>query len=196
MRTKQVILDAARSCFAENGYARTSVAQVAAAAGVAATTVYASVGGKPQLIQALTQSGVDAKSIDDFLQQVAGLADGRAIVWLTAHSTAAVNEELLTIITLLINNRLADPAVAQAHDFAVKVYRERLAIVASRLRECGALRPEVSIQQTTEILWFYFGHGAWRTIRDLGWGWKRSADWLAEQASHALVVPSAPADAP
>ena len=190
-----MILDAARSCFAAEGYARTSVAQVAAAAGVAVTTVYASVGGKPQLIQALTQDGVDAASIAGFLEQIAATDDGREIVRLTAQATSAVTQELLDTITLVIDNHTADPAVAQAHDFAVRVYRERLTTVARRLEVCGALRPELSTRRAAEVLWFHFGHGAWLTVRELGWGWQRSADWLADQACHALLPPAGtPAD--
>jgi AcrR family transcriptional regulator len=193
-RTRQVVLDAARECFASNGYAQTSVAQVAAAAGVAVTTVYASVGGKPQLMEALVQSGADAVSIQDFLTRLADLDDGRAIVRLTAQATSKVTRELLGTITLLVDNRRSDPAVASASDFALKLFRERLATVAARLQACGALRPDVSTRRATDILWFHFGNGAWLTVRDLGWGWPRATDWLADQACHALLVP--PADAP
>ncbi len=50
-RTRLAIIQAASRLFAENGYAATSVDQIAAAAGVARATVFASVGGKPALLK-------------------------------------------------------------------------------------------------------------------------------------------------
>src|SRR5258708_34078955 len=51
-RTRQSILEAARTLFAENGYSATSMAAIAQAAGVALDTVYASAGRKPGLRRA------------------------------------------------------------------------------------------------------------------------------------------------
>jgi AcrR family transcriptional regulator len=61
-RTRQAILSAARQVFAERGYAATTIAQIAATAGVAVDTVYASVGTKPVLMRLLIEtaiSGID-----------------------------------------------------------------------------------------------------------------------------------------
>jgi AcrR family transcriptional regulator len=187
-RTRQVILEAARSCFARQGYVRTSVAQVAAAAGVAAATVYATVGGKTQLMQAIVHMDIDAGSIADFLLRLQTMTDGREIVRLTAQSTAVVIDELIDTITLLIDNRLADPAVTEAYELAVSIYRQRLDLVAERLHACGALGRELSVARAGEILWFYFGHPAWLTARDLGWPVEVTMNWLADQATGALLT--------
>src|SRR3954470_19884269 len=52
-RTRLAILDAARLLFTEQGYAATTIAQIAAGAGVAVDTVYAAVGTKPVLARLL-----------------------------------------------------------------------------------------------------------------------------------------------
>src|SRR5829696_5863307 len=51
--TREEILQAARRLFAERGYARTSVRDVAQAAGVSAQTVYDSIGSKQALVARL-----------------------------------------------------------------------------------------------------------------------------------------------
>ena len=59
-RTRQSILEAARTLFAENGYSATSMAAIAQAAGVALDTVYASAGRKPALVRLLERDEIDA----------------------------------------------------------------------------------------------------------------------------------------
>ena len=57
-RTRQSILEAARTLFAENGYSATSMAAIAQAAGVALDTVYASAGRKPALVRLLVETAI------------------------------------------------------------------------------------------------------------------------------------------
>ena len=62
-RTRRAILDAATRLFIERGYAATTVADIAVAAGVALDTIYAVVGRKPTLFRLLVEtaiSGTDA----------------------------------------------------------------------------------------------------------------------------------------
>src|SRR5215510_10019988 len=73
--TRDEILRAARRLFAERGYARTSVRDVAAAAGVSAQTVYDSVGSKQALVARL----------NDLIDSEAGIG---AIVRAAAASSA------------------------------------------------------------------------------------------------------------
>ena len=63
--TRQSILDAARRLFAERGYSRTSVRDIAEAAGVSAQTVYDSVGSKQAIVGRL----------NDLLDREAGVSE-------------------------------------------------------------------------------------------------------------------------
>src|SRR5215212_814751 len=60
-QTRAEILGAARRLFAERGYARTSVRDIAQAAGVSAQTVYDSVGSKQTLVVRLNDL-IDAEA--------------------------------------------------------------------------------------------------------------------------------------
>src|SRR4029450_10607589 len=57
-RTRQVILDAAHRQFLEGGYAATTIAAIAAEAGVSVETIYKAFGGKPALVRAIYQPGL------------------------------------------------------------------------------------------------------------------------------------------
>jgi hypothetical protein len=49
----------------------------------------------------------------------------------------------------------------------------------------------MTTSRATAILWFYFSFTAWRELRGLGWTWKETEHWLAEQAITALISPPA-----
>src|SRR6188472_1392949 len=59
--TQDEILKAARRLFAERGYSRTSVRDIAEAAGVSAQTVYDSIGSKQALVERLNDL-IDAEA--------------------------------------------------------------------------------------------------------------------------------------
>jgi AcrR family transcriptional regulator len=188
--TRRSIVEAAATLFAERGYARTSVAAVAAAAGVAVNTVYTSVGGKSALIMAMSEDGAaDAVAVETE-RRVGECADPREILRIVADGTGQVRRRRQQTLAILLDNRTADPDVASAADLAARAVRDRLKVAASRLIAVGGLRDGLTRKQVEQTLWFYFGFEAWRTVRDFGWSWKDSTDWLAEQSANALLPPT------
>ena len=188
-KTRHTVVNAAQRLFAEKGYARTTIAEIADAAGVAVNTVYTSVGGKPQLIMAVAQSGVQDERIAAVLAQVEATDDPRTVLHLLARGTGEVARRQAATIDLLFDNRNTDDAVTAAWDLGVSAYQARLNAVADRLAAHGALRAGISRQRARQILWFYFGFSAWRDMSELGWEWGNAAEWLAEQATSALLEP-------
>ena len=59
--TRQVILAAARRLFLKQGYAATTMPEIARAAGVALDTVYAAVGKKPALFRLLVETAISGE---------------------------------------------------------------------------------------------------------------------------------------
>lgn len=183
--TRAAILRAAEELFAERGYAQATVSAIAERAGVAVNTVYASVGGKAALVQALAMEGTDDEEIHAALTAVRASRDGLEILRLTAESTGHVTRRHETFLRFLVDNATSDPAIHAAAQRAVERYRERLSCIADRLVTLGAVRTDVV--QTEQILWFYFGQGAWTVVRGFGWSWEDAASWLAAQAAGALL---------
>lgn len=187
--THAAILQAAEELFTERGYARATVSGIAERAGVALNTVYTSVGGKAALMEALTREGTEDQEIDTVVAAVRDSTDGREVLRLTAESTGEITRRHESLLNLLFENATADPAVAAAAEQAVKRYRERLSLIAEHLVALRAVRTDAA--RSEQILWFYFGQGAWKTVRGLGWSWADSAEWLAAQAAEALLHPPA-----
>lgn len=185
--TQVAILDAAEKLFAAHGYAKTTVAQIAAEADVAANTVYTSLGGKPQLVVALSRRAAADPMIAATLDSIDTLTEGPAIIRRLAAGTGEMRREQLTSITLMLDNVTADPLIAQVADDILELVRNRVNRVAARLAEQGLLREGVTTARAGDVLWFYFGISPWRELHGLGWSWDEAEAWLAAQAIGALL---------
>src|SRR3954451_9613741 len=79
-QTREEILRAARRLFAERGYTRTSVRDVADAAGVSPQTVYDSIGSKPALVARLNDLIDEEAGIAQIAQAVSQWTDPLQVV--------------------------------------------------------------------------------------------------------------------
>jgi AcrR family transcriptional regulator len=190
--TREAIIEAAQELFACQGYARTTVAQVAEAAQVAANTVYTSVGGKPQLLAAITESGTGDPDVADTLIAVARATDPAEVIRLTAAGTRQVNQRRAKAVAVLLDSAQADPAAAEMLRATVRYYRDTLATLAQRLQDLGAVQPP-NLNRAADIFWYLFGWTSWRTlITDLGWSWDEAEQWLTQRGVDALLRPARP----
>jgi len=190
--TREAIIEAALELFACQGYARTTVAQIADAAQVAANTVYTSVGGKPQLLAAITEGGTGDPDVAETLAAVAGATDPAQVIRLTATGTRRVNQRRAKAVAVLLDSAQADPAAAEMLRVTVRYYRETLATLARRLEDLGAVEPP-DLSRAAEVFWYLFGWTSWRTlITDLGWSWDDAEQWLAQRGIDALLKPARP----
>src|SRR3954466_4535305 len=117
--TQDEILRAARRLFAERGYTRTSVRDIAQAAAVSAQTVYDSIGSKQALVARLndlidSEAGIGA--IAGAAAQSSDLREGAA---LPAKITRSITEHCADIVRALVTGPSAEPdlevALAEGH---------------------------------------------------------------------------------
>jgi AcrR family transcriptional regulator len=185
--TRATILGAAERLFAEQGYANTTVNQIAAAATVAPNTVYTSVGGKPQLVVALAERAAANPVINTGLDEIRVLTDGREIIRRLAAATTAARRSQQRAIAVMLDNATTDAMIAKATERASTLLRQRLHQIAAQLTAVHALPDGMTTARATTILWFYFSFTAWRELRRLGWTWAETERWLADQAINALI---------
>jgi AcrR family transcriptional regulator len=185
--TREAIIEAAQELFATQGYGCTTVAQVAEAAQVAPNTVYTSVGGKPQLLAAITEGAADDPGVAQTLATVAQSPDPAEVIRLTAAGTRRVNQRRARAVAVLLDNAQADPAAAEMLQVAVRRYRDALATLARRLEDLGAVEPS-DLNRTADVFWYLFGWTSWRIlITDLQWSWDEAEQWLAQRGIEALL---------
>jgi AcrR family transcriptional regulator len=194
-RNRQAILDAAQRQFLEGGYAATTIAAVAAEAGVSVETVYKSFGGKPGLVRGIYDRGlvgpepVPAYRRADELRERE--TDPRAIM----RNWGTIASEVSAVVSPI--ERLVRAAAASDHDMAALLQahndlRERRARHHARfLKERGYLREGVSVAQATDILWTCTSDELYDLlVTQRGWSPPRFARFLADFMINALLPPA------
>src|ERR1700733_6671145 len=90
--TRRDILAAARRLFAASGYAQVTVADIAREAGTAVKTVYASVGGKAEILNQIVLSAVSSSGAQETVRRVRATTDAATALAALAHGTRVGNE--------------------------------------------------------------------------------------------------------
>ncbi|MFE9611729.1 TetR/AcrR family transcriptional regulator [Streptomyces sp. NPDC006012] len=187
--TRAAILDSALRLFVEHGYGKVTIGDIAQESGVAVPTVYASTGGKSTILTTLIERGVDDPVVERTLATLRTTTDPRAAISTVAHGVRLDNEKHLDIALVIISAAEVDQSAAETLAHIVRAYRQALGVLAERLAELGALRPDVDLPRATDMLWFLLGFGSWRLfVTEHGWSWDDTETWLTEQVSAALLT--------
>ncbi|MGI3786239.1 MAG: TetR/AcrR family transcriptional regulator [Janthinobacterium lividum] len=183
-----MILSAALQEFGRRGYAGTTAADIATAAGVSVATVYTSVGTKSVLLETLVRQGVQDAQVEQTIQAVGVTSTGREVLEVVAHGTRTTNEAYQAVIYLLLDNPRAEPVVTELMQDVHVAYRRALDTSVERLEELGALRPDTTPAQARAAFWLLFGLHAWpQLVRDLGWDYDAAEAWLLTTAERTLL---------
>lgn len=187
--TRATILDTALRLFLEHGYAKVTIGDIAREAGTAVPTVYASTGGKTAILAILMNQGVDDPVVERTLETVRTAPDARTAIAAMVHGVRLDNERHLDIVRVMITAAAVDRHVQEELDQVVRLYRQSLGVLAERLAELGALRPGLSPERATDMLWFLLGLPSWRVfVADCHWSWDETERWLTDQATAALLA--------
>lgn len=185
--TRSAIVDAARRLFAEQGYFATTVNEIAEAARVAPTTVYAVTGGKQGLIRTLVDVWSEAPIVAETAARQSAITDPDAILRQSAASVRSMRESYGDIIRVLLATAPQDTTVAEGLRVATRRYRAAITRLATRLSKVGGVHPDMTVPDAADTLWFYFGYAGYSTlVDDNGWSYDRAERWLVEQARTAL----------
>lgn len=192
--THQAVLDAGRRLFVEQGYARTTMRDVAAEAGVAVDSVYAHFRTKTALLTALMdqahgEPADTAVSDRDWVREVRTADDlGAALDTLARHLTEVYRAQA----PLALAVRRAADADPTAAEIAEKRSADRLAGLAG-LAERVATTPGAALDDADRILDVLYALTSPEMFGllslDRGWGGEHYATWLAAALRHQLLAP-------
>ena len=186
--TRRAIIAAARELFVERGYTTTKVDEVAALARVSPATVYAVAGGKQGLLHTLVDDWTQAPEVDDAYRAIESSDTAEAVLDTVASLTRRMRGDWGDVMRIVLATAPLDGNAATSLRTATKRYRAGLRAAAVRLADFGALKPDMTVDDATDVLWFYFGYSGFFTLMDdNGWSADRSEEWLREMAAIAVL---------
>jgi AcrR family transcriptional regulator len=193
-RTRAAIVAAASELFTARGYAATSLADVAAAAGVARPTVFAAFGSKPALLRQVLDQALAG---DDEPIPVAARPWFQP-VWEAATQDIAL--DAYARVCTLIGGRAAQifEAVRRAADASPDVTelwntlqgnrRGGAHMVVMHLQALGPLRPGLDTVRATDLLWVFNDPAHYNSlVLRCGWHETLFTDWLSSHMRQALL---------
>lgn len=171
-----------------NGYTATTVADIAAEAGVALQTVYSAVGSKAYLLVALLdQARTDAGVFD--IDAAAREHDGPwAVIESGPKVRRAMMEHAGDVIQLLAENAATDPEIERAwHELLSRAHAGALAAMGA-LEGYGVLRPGLTPEDAADSASAIMHPAALRFLLDRGWDLDRIEAWLLDTLVRALTT--------
>lgn len=189
LETRRRIRTAARRLFSEQGFTSTTIAEIAAAAGVSAATVYAAFESKAGIVVAMLEDLEEDAEVGPQLDALHETADPytqlRAFV--AAHCRLFVQGADILRAAL---RAVEDPHVAALAEAGDGHRRSAIERLTSRWAEAGALRDELSAEEAAERLWLLTTvEGYLNAVDRLGWDSTVYERWLAEVAEREILRP-------
>jgi AcrR family transcriptional regulator len=190
--TRQAIVSSARELFLDRGYSAATIADIARHARVAVPTVYASVGGKADILRLIVEPTVQSPFVRRTIDVVAEARTGDVIIRATLNNARQAHELHWDLLYRLLPQCRVEPSAAKVLTDGSAAFIVLLTTIAARLGEVNALRDDIDERHAVDILWFHVGYQAWFSfVGEREWTFDLAERWLADSACHALLAPTA-----
>ena len=185
--TRREILEAALRLFEQRGYTATTMAAIAAEAGVALKTVYLAFQTKRGLLLALWHLRLrgDERPVPvgerPWFREVIDEPDPARMLRLNARNSRVVKERAGPLLEILRNAALADIELAALWKRIQTEFYDNQRAIVERLQANNALRPGLEVDRGADILWTLNHPDLYRLlVGDRGWTPKQYEEWLGD----------------
>jgi AcrR family transcriptional regulator len=190
--TRSAIVRAARDLFLEQGYGRTTIADIAGAAGVSVETIYGSFGNKATLLHKawdITVGGDDEDVVFHERPEVMAIRSEPDLTkrfMLHAAFSAKTAQRIAPFQLMVQSAADSEPAAAAMLE---EMGRQRLAGLTVMANEAAKTRQlAVSKEECRDLVWSMTDGMLWhRLVNERGWTNERFAEWLGRMWAHLLV---------
>lgn len=189
------MVDSARQLFVTQGYPATTVAQIAAEAGVAVQTIYYTFRTKGQLLVEV----VEVTAADDdnpvpvpqrawFREMLSAPTAQRALALAVEHGTA-IYERVAVLWPAVAAAAATDPDVDDYWRSVTANRRSGQRGIVTRIAELGDLRPELDVERATDLVVVLAGHDVYRgLVQEAQWPVLDYKAWLFTTLVRQLLV--------
>ena len=193
--TRRQILEAAQRLFERQGYAATTMAAIAAEAGVALKTVYVAFETKSGLLRALWHlllrgdeedaPVADRRWYHDVLEE----PDPDRLVRLTASNSRAVKERAGALMGVIRSAASTDADIAQLWARIQADFHDNQRGIVEALHARRALRPGLGVARAADVLWTLNHPDLWLLlVGERGWTPAQWERWFADVVRSQLLV--------
>jgi AcrR family transcriptional regulator len=196
-RNRDAILDAAERLFLEGGFAGTTVAMIATAAGVSVETVYKAFGGKSGIVLSIYERGLGGSgttaAYDRSDEMRIHETDPFSLMRTWGELTAEVAARVNPILLLVRSGASTDPNMAALLEQSRADRLERMRHNARFLVTRGFLREDVSFEEAVDVMWLHSSPDLYDLlVLQRGWSPERFGRYVGSSMAAALVRKSPP----
>lgn len=192
--TRRRIVEAAARLFLRDGYAATSINAIAAEAGVAVQTVYASLRTKRDILETVLQLTVRGAEEEvpvtaaSRWRQMERAADPRQKLAMFARIHREICEREAGLFAVLETAAAVDPDIEPLLRDKERFRYQDQARVARSLGRRGQLRTGLSVRKASDIIWALASERVYLAlVHDRGWSLGEYEEWLTDQLAQALL---------
>lgn len=201
-QTRRRILGAAHELFVRQGYATTTVQEIAEQADVAWQTVYSVFGTKAAILSAVFDVAIagddEPVPVADrgFVHAIGQAADPGEKARIFARHIREAGERTAGVLSVIESAAATDPEIAGLWRKLQDQRLHGMTMAANSFQDQQVLRPGLSSARAADILWWYTGPWAYRSfVTERGWTLDEYETWLAGTLQAQLMKPEPPADA-
>jgi AcrR family transcriptional regulator len=193
-QTRRAVVAAAHDLFVSQGYGRTTIADVARAAGVSPETIYASFKNKANLLHRVwdvTIGGDDEEVVFHDRPEIMAIRaepDLTKRFMMHARMSTATARRMVPLVLAVQGAASSEPAAAE---MLAEMDRQRyvgMGVMAAEAAATGQLA--VSEQECRDLIWAMTDGMLWNSlVNGQGWSDEQFADWLGRMWVAVLVAP-------
>jgi AcrR family transcriptional regulator len=186
-QTRAAILDSARRLFLSQGYAATTVADIARGAQVAVDTVYATIGKKPAVLRQVLETSISGTDEvvpaeqRDYVARVRAATSARGKITAYVDGLVDVLARLAPVYLTLRDAGASDAESAASWQEIADRRARNMRMFAADLRSTGELRDDLNDDEIADIIWSMNGPEYWvLLVGERHWSHRRLADHLID----------------
>ena len=193
-QTRRRMIGSARELFIAQGYAATTMEQIAAGAGVAVQTVYYTFRTKGQLLTEVVE--VTAAGDDDpipvarraWVQEMLSASPAQRVIALGVEHGTAIYERVAVLWPAVGAVAAADPDIDGYWRGVTANRRSGQRGMVTRVAELGGLRPGLDVERATDLVVVLAGHDVYRgLVQEARWTVPAYKAWLFTTLTQQLL---------
>lgn len=193
--TRARIVTAAHSLFLQHGFASTSVADIAAAAGVARPTVLTVFGTKARLLRSVVDVAMAGNDEpvpvphQPWFQPVWRATSAGDCLDAYAHVCLLISRRSAAVIELVRRASDEGDEIRDQWEQLQANRRTGARSIAVRVRELGGLAPGLTLPRATDRIWVANDSSLYTAlVSDCGWSERAFEGWLSTQLRQAVLA--------